>query len=177
MHCTASDTKAKIPRLAEREIGGLMGRVFGLGFVLIFVGLVTSTWAQSGGAIHVDHAWSRATAGRTGAVYFTVANSGSMDDKLIAATTPAAGKAEFHIDINDNGIMKMRPLVSIDIKAGAQISLKPGGMHLMLVGLKSPLKDGQTFPLSLKFEKAGQVEIVVTVEKAGAMDGGPGMKM
>jgi copper(I)-binding protein len=75
--------------------------------------------------------------------------------------------------------MKMRPLPAVDIKAGGQAELKPGGMHIMLVGLAAPLKEGQTFPLTLTFEKAGKVEVTVTVEKAGAMGDRamPGMKM
>jgi len=144
---------------------------------LAFMGLVTSALAQSGAAIHIDHAWSRATAGKTGVVYFTIANSGSTGDKLIGAATPVAAKAQFHIEINDNGIMKMRPLASIDIRAADQVTLKPGGMHLMLIGLTSPLKEGQTFPLTLNFEKAAPIEIMVAVEKAGAMENGPAMKM
>jgi copper(I)-binding protein len=125
-------------------------------------------------SVQVDHPWSRASTGRTGAVYMTIKNSGASDDKLVAAASPVAGKVELHIEMMDNGVMKMRPLPSIDVKANGETMLKPGGMHVMLIGLKHPLKQGETFPLTLTFEKAGKVDVTVTIEKAGSMGG---MKM
>jgi copper(I)-binding protein len=64
----------------------------------------------------------------------------------------------------------MRPLTGVDLPAGQKIAMKPGAMHVMLVGLKAPLRPGQSFPMTLYFEKAGAKEVTVTVEKAGAMD-------
>jgi copper(I)-binding protein len=127
--------------------------------------------------IAIEHPFARATAAtaKTGAAYLTIVNTGTSDDRLIAAATPVAGKAEPHSTIDDNGVMKMRPLAAVEVKAGGRAELKPGGMHLMLVGLKAPLTAGQKFPLTLTFEKAGAIETVVTVEKAGAM-GNPDMK-
>jgi len=131
--------------------------------------------------IEITHAWARATAttAKTGATYLTIANKGASDDRLIAAATSAAAKAELHVTSMDGAVMKMRPLEAVDIKAGAQAELKPGGMHIMLFGLTAPLKEGQRFPLALTFEKAGKVDIMVTVEKPGAMGDRamPGMKM
>jgi copper(I)-binding protein len=131
--------------------------------------------------MEITHAWARATAAsaRTGAAYFTIANRGASDDRLVAAASPVAVKAELHTTIDDGGVMKMRPLAAVDVKAGGKAELKPGGMHLMLIDLKAPLKVGQSFPVTLTFEQAGPIELMVTVEKAGAMSDGamPGMKM
>jgi copper(I)-binding protein len=121
--------------------------------------------------LEVQQAWARATpaGAKTGAIYLTVVNRTGADDKLVAASTPEAREAQLHTMIDENGVMKMRPLASIEIKAGATVTLKPGGMHVMLLGLKEPLKQGASFPLTLEFEKAGKRELTVSVAKAGAM--------
>jgi hypothetical protein len=145
------------------------------------VALAAPALAQSP-AIAVSHVWARATppGAQAGVVYFTVTNRGAAADQLLAASTPVAGKAQLHTTITDNGVMKMRPIKDIDVKPGATVTLKPGGMHLMLTELKGPLKQGQSFPLSLTFAKAGRLDTTVTVEKIGAMGGMqdmPGMNM
>jgi copper(I)-binding protein len=149
-----------------------------------------AAWAQSpvlpAVPIEITHGWARATAAtaKTGAAYLTIVNKGASDDRLIAVAGPVAAKAELHVTSMDNGVMKMRPIAAVDIKAGATAELKPGGMHIMLIGLAAPLKEGQSFPLALTFEKAGTVAITISVEKAGAMGDHampdmktPGMKM
>jgi hypothetical protein len=70
-------------------------------------------------------------------------------------------------------VMKMRPITGLDIPAGQPVTLKPGGEHIMLMGLNQPLHEGQSFPLTLDFEKAGPRTVTVTVEKAGARGPGP----
>lgn len=138
--------------------------------------------AQTASApIVVSDAWARATpnGAKTGAAYVTVANHGAGADRLVSVSTPVADMAQLHTMINDNGVMKMRPVAGIEVKPGAQIALKPGGYHVMLMGLKQPLAEGQSFPLTLTFEKAGAVETTVKIAKAGAMSGGDmgGMNM
>lgn len=138
--------------------------------------------AQQPPGVAVTSVWARATppGAQSGVVYFTVTNSGAAADQLLSASTPVAGKAQLHTTIMDNGVMKMRPIKAIDVKPGATVTLKPGGMHLMLTALKGPLKQGQSFPLSLTFAKAGKVETTVSVEKIGAMgdvQDMPGMNM
>jgi len=132
-----------------------------------------------GPTIEIAHPFARATAAtaKTGAAYFTIVNTGTSDDRLIAASSPVAEKSEPHSTIDDNGVTRMRPLAGIEVKAGERVELKPGGMHLMLTGLKAPLRIGQSFPLTLNFEKAGTVSVMVAVEKAGATGGNvmPGM--
>jgi periplasmic copper chaperone A len=144
-----------------------MLKLITLAGILIFAA-AAPVRAQSA-PIAIDHPWSRATAGQVGVVYMTIKNTGTADDRLIGAATPIAGKAELHTTSEENGVMKMRPLPAVEVKANAEASLKPGGMHLMLLGLKEPLKEGNSFPLSLTFEKAGKLDVTVSVEKAGAM--------
>ena len=124
--------------------------------------------------IEIDHPWSRATKGQVGVIYMTIKNTGTADDRLVAAATPVAGTAGLHVSSEENGVMKMRPVPTIEVKAKGAAELSPGGVHVMLMGLKQPLQEGTSFPLSLTFEKAGKVEVTVAVEKAGAMSG---MKM
>jgi periplasmic copper chaperone A len=146
-------------------------------------GLGSAAFAQTGPAasLGIAHAWARATAAtaKTGAAYLTITNKGTNDDRLIGVASPVAAKAELHTSQMDNNVMRMRPLEAVEVKAGGKAELKPGGMHIMLVDLKAPLKVGDKFPLTLHFEKAGAIEIMVTVEKPGGMgdDAMPGMKM
>ncbi len=130
-------------------------------------------WAQSSG-ISVQQPWARATPGgaKTGAAYMTIVNNGAADDRLVAASTPVAGEAQIHEMTMDNGVMKMRPIPGLDLKPGAAVSLAPGGYHVMLIGLKQPLKDGDSFPLTLVFAKSGKQVVQVTVAKIGAMQAG-----
>jgi hypothetical protein len=142
---------------------------------ILFWGFMSAANAET--PIQIDHPFARASTGATGVVYMTIRNLGTEDDRLVAAQTPVAGAAQLHTETNDNGVMKMRPLQSVDVKAKGQATLKPGGMHLMLMQLKHPLKVGETFQLTLTFEKAGSVPVTVSVEKAGSMGTMGGMKM
>ncbi len=125
------------------------------------------------GQLEVDNAWARATPGEaaTGAAYVTIQSPTA--DKLVAASSPVAKKAELHTMSMEGMVMKMRPLASVDIPAGQAVTLQPGGMHIMLIGLAKPLKPGQTFPLTLTFAKAGSRTVDVAVEKIGAMGPAP----
>ncbi len=155
-------------------------RSLALAIALCLAG-ISSAYAQSSSPIVISHAWARATpaSAPNGAVYLTITNHGTTDDRLTGASTAVASKAQMHITLNENGVMKMRPMADVPIKAGGSAQFKPDGMHIMLLGLKHPLKAGDTFPLTLTFEKAGAVQTMVKVEKAGAAGPGsmPGMKM
>lgn len=126
--------------------------------------------AQTSGDITVQSIWARATppGAKTAAVYLTLANKGKTDDKLVGASTPVAGMAGLHTEIMDNGVMKMRPVKAVDIKPGATATLKPGGRHVMLMGLKQPLKQGDHFPITLTFAHAPPLTVQVEVAKVGA---------
>ncbi|WP_019995496.1 copper chaperone PCu(A)C [Aureimonas ureilytica] len=122
------------------------------------------------GSIEIGHPWSRATppGARTGAGYFVLTNTGSADDKLVSASSPAAEKVEVHEMSIQDGIMNMRRVDELTIPAGGTASLSPGGYHLMLMGLKAPFKEGQMIPVTLTFEKGGPVEVELQVDKMGA---------
>jgi periplasmic copper chaperone A len=108
--------------------------------------------------------------GHEGVVYLTITNSGAADT-LIAVSTPVAAMADLHQTINDNGVMKMRPVHALPIETGKTITLAPGGYHIMLMSLKKTLKQGDNFPVTLTFEKVGTITVTATVEKAGATSG------
>jgi periplasmic copper chaperone A len=132
-------------------------------------------WADSG-SIKVDQVWARATpdAAKTGAIYLTVTNTGTTPDALEgAASTPVAEHASLHEDKMVNGVMQMRPIDSLAIAPGKSVTLEPNsGYHIMLIGLKGPLKEGQTVPLTLTFEHAGKQQVNASVAKVGAMHAG-----
>ncbi len=127
--------------------------------------LAAPAMAQS--PIQVTGAWARSTppGAKSAAAYLTVVNTGKEADRLVAASTPAAGAAEVHRTTNDNGVMKMRPAGPLDVRPGAPVVLSPGGLHVMMTDLKRPLTDGQDFPLTLVFEKAGRVQVSVHVQR------------
>jgi periplasmic copper chaperone A len=144
--------------------------------------------AQTDSPIYVSDAKSRPTApGGTGVVYMTVANQGAADDSLTALSTPIADKADMHRTVKgDGGIMKMEAVDTLPVKAKDAVTFGPGGLHVMLMGLKKPLAVGDSFPLTLTFAKAGPVTVTVSVGSLKAapmpMDKGPmkdmpGMKM
>jgi copper(I)-binding protein len=118
--------------------------------------------------LEVSNAWARATPGKaeTGAAYVTIQSPAA--DRLLSASSPVAKKAEVHTMEMAGMVMKMRPIAALDIPAGSPVALKPGGEHIMLIGLQHPLVEGQSFPLTLNFEKAGARTVTVAVEKAGA---------
>jgi periplasmic copper chaperone A len=116
----------------------------------------------------VSNAWARATApgAQDGVAYLTIQSPTA--DRLVGASTPVAKKAELHTMSMQGMVMKMRPMAGLDIPAGQAITLKPGGQHVMLMGLNQPLREGQSFPLTLDFAKAGPRTVTVAVEKPGA---------
>ena len=124
----------------------------------------------------VSDAWARASPGavKNGGAFLTIMNHGEAD-RLVSASAPVAKVTELHTHINDNGVMRMRQIPAIDVPAGETVTLKPGGLHVMFMGLKAPLKEGESFPLTLTFEKAGTRTMQVKIKKAGAM--GHGKKM
>ena len=122
------------------------------------------------GDIVIDHPYATPTpAGlKTGAGYFkAIKNTGSKPEQLLGAKTPVAASVEMHQMSMDKDIMRMREVSVIEIPANGQIELRHGGLasyHLMLMGLKAPLKDGDRFPLTLKFKNAGEKEVMVWVQ-------------
>ena len=121
------------------------------------------------GAITIGHPYARATgAGQpTGGGYMSFANAGPAD-KLVAISADVSTSVELHSMTMEGDVMRMRQVDAIELAAGKTVELKPGGYHVMFVGLKAPLKAGDKFPVKLKFEKAGEVEVIVNVEAPAA---------
>ena len=137
--------------------------------------LAGATTAASAGDITLAHPWSRATpaGAQVGAGYVTLENSGSTADRLVSATADAADHAEIHEMAMNNGVMQMRPVKELEIPAGKRVELRPGGYHIMFMGLNHQLKAGDAVKGSLTFEKAGTMPVEFKVEAMGA-DGASG---
>jgi copper(I)-binding protein len=122
------------------------------------------------GDLVITQAWSRATPGgaKTGSGYLTI-EKGSASDRLIGGSADVAGKVEVHEMAMNNRVMTMRPLdKGLTIEPGKTVKLAPGGYHLMLSDLKSPLKKGDKLPITLEFEKASKVQVSFDVQGVGA---------
>ena len=133
----------------------------------------TAALAQTGtpqtGGVEIKDAWARATPGgaENGAAYLTlIAPAG---DRLTGIASPAAATTQLHEMTNNHGVMQMREVPAIDLPPGREVTLKPGGLHIMMMGLKHPLQPGQSVPLTLRFEKSGTREVSAAVGKVGAM--------
>jgi periplasmic copper chaperone A len=120
------------------------------------------------GPITIDDPWARASIGAAGntAAYMKLANGGEAPDRLVAVKSDVAAHVSLHESREDNGIMKMAPVAGIEVPAGGNAELKPLGLHVMLTGLNRPLKAGETFPMTLVFEKQGEVPVEVSVQQA-----------
>lgn len=138
-----------------------------LAALFLIVAAFASAHAQPS-SIQIDDAWSRATLGqaRNGAAYLTLATSAPTADRLLSASSTAAGKVELHNHIMVGNVAQMRPVDAIEVAPGSPTVLQPGGLHIMLLDLKAPLQAGTSFPLTLVFEKAGAVTVDVAVRAA-----------
>jgi periplasmic copper chaperone A len=123
------------------------------------------------GAIEIGQPWSRATppTAPAGAGFLTVINKGEAPDRLIAVETPVAGKVEIHEMKMEDNIMRMREVEGgLVLPPGQTVELRPGGYHLMFMGLKEPFAKDQRVPATLVFEKAGRLQVEFKVEALGA---------
>jgi copper(I)-binding protein len=135
------------------------------------------------GSLAIGHPWARATpkGAPVAGGYMTIANKGSEADRLVGGSADFATRVEIHQMTMEQGVMKMRPLKDgLEIKPGASVELKPGSYHLMFISPKQPLVQGQSVKATLKFDKAGPLDVEFTVEGLGAnppsdMPGMPGM--
>ncbi len=154
----------------------------GLLAAVALIGTIGAARAEDS-MVMVEQPWARATpaGASSGAVYLTVTEHGAPD-RLIGVATPAADMAMMHESYTEGGVAKMRMLDGVALDPHKPVAFHPGAMHIMLEGLKGPLKVGATFPLTLTFEKAPPQTVTVTVMKAGAPGPAattdmPGMKM
>lgn len=127
--------------------------------------------AEEASGIGIVNPWARATPGasKIGALYLEIQAAESAGDRLTGASSPAAAVTEIHTHVEEAGVMKMRRLDAVDVPAGETRVFKPGGLHLMLIDLIAPLKEGEEISVKLTFEKAGVIEIEAPVLAQGAM--------
>jgi copper(I)-binding protein len=153
-------------------------------FVLTLLAAPARAEEIKAGDLVITQAWSRATPGgaKIAGGYLTIENKGSTADRLLGGSGDVAAKVEVHEMAMNNGVMTMRPLdKGLTIEPGKTVKLAPGGYHLMLMDLKSPLKQGDKVAVTLEFEKAGKVKLSLDVQGVGAQAPGghdhSGMKM
>lgn len=152
-----------MPQFTRRAVSTLvLGALLGATFPTLA--------APAPGALQVEHAWSRATppGAATGAAYFEINNTGKAADTLLGASAPVATSANVHEMKMANGVMLMRAVPQLAVPAKGHVSFTPQGYHVMLNGLKAPLKEGSHFALTLQFEHAGAVTVDVAVQAMGA---------
>ncbi len=154
-----------------------MSRLSVLAIAFLALALLALAGAKAHEYRHQDlvllHPWARASAGaaKVGVVYLTIRNRGNQVDRLIGASTPACERVQMHQLKNSGSVMAMAALAWIDLAPGGEIRLAPNGAHLMLIGLRHGLKQGDRFPLTLNFERAG--EAIVEIEVQGIADLAP----
>ncbi|WP_198374665.1 copper chaperone PCu(A)C [Neoroseomonas rubea] len=121
------------------------------------------------GDLRIFHPWTRAAgANGNGGGFMRLTNGGAQPDRLISAASPIARVVELHTHLREGDVMRMRPVNDIPIPAGQTVELRPGGVHVMLIGLNAPLQQGTRVPVTLRFERAGEVTVELAVEAAGA---------
>ncbi len=137
-------------------------------------GQPSATGGPAPASLTVEAVWARVAPGtaRSGAVYFRIVNRGRADDRLVGASSPVAARVELHTHRMQGGVMRMRRVEAVPVPGGGAAELAPGGNHVMLIGLRGPLEEGETFPLTLAFEKAGAIGLQVPVRPLTAR--GPG---
>ena len=129
------------------------------------------------GSIHVSQPWARATpkGATSGAAYMTVTNNGKTPDRVACISSDASAECQIHsMTMDNNGVMVMRPVEGgLEIKPGETVTLKPGGLHMMLLNLKHPLEQGNSLQATLKFDSAGTLQVDYPIAAMGAA--GPGV--
>ena len=179
----AASTRDAVPRGTRRSLAQIFRQPVPMrrsilevlaAIALTLAAILTSAPGVLANDVMVIGAFARASAtpGATSAVvYVTLANHGAAADRLMAISTPAAAMAEVHQSKSADGVTSMDAVPALDLPPGETVAMKPGGLHIMLMGLKAPLKRGETLTLELSFEKAGR--IVVTVPVGGVAANGP----
>lgn len=150
----------------------MVRRLLPLAALLAALGTASAQTAPS-----VANAWARPTvAGQSGGGGFLTITGGVAADRLLSASAAVAPTVELHTMAMDGNVMRMRRVDAIDVPAGKTVELKPGGLHVMFVGLVQPLQAGTRFPLTLRFEKAGDVKVDVQVTATPPQAGGSAHK-
>jgi copper(I)-binding protein len=129
--------------------------------------------AQDKKTIEVEEPWARATTPGTtlAAGYMLIRNSAEDRDRLLSVSSPRARKVETHVTLKDGNIMRMREVPGYEVPGRGRVELKPGGAHMMFIDIKQPFKAGEKIPVTLRFEKAGEVKVELEVRAAGTAAG------
>jgi len=140
-------------------------------FTVALLALAPVVWAAGPAAVTVSDPYARAVppGQPNSGVFMTLRNASDQPRALVAAKSPAAKTVELHTHTNDGGVMRMRKIERIEIPAGASVQLKPGGLHVMLIGLNGDLTPGGTVALDLSFDDGSQAQVqapVRTIETA-----------
>lgn len=138
-----------------------------LPLVLALAAFGANAHEYQAGSVKIGHPWARMTApGQpSGGAFLKISNTGTAGDRLVGGSTPVADHVEMHSMSMEGNVMKMREVNAIDVPPGQTVELKPGAWHMMLIGLKAPLKAGDKVPMTLKFEKAGEVKVELKIEE------------
>ena len=140
-----------------------------LTLVTFFSNTYAHDWTLKDIAIKHPFATPSPGGAKDGAAYAEFRNEGKAPDRLVAASSPVAERVEFHMTSIDNNVAQMRPIPAVELAPGAIVKMRPGqGAHMMLVNLKRPLKEGETFPIRLRFEKSGEVDVKAYVQQPRA---------
>ncbi len=146
-----------------------------LALLVVALGFCFSVQAQEVkiGSIKVEQAYTRATVPgqQVAGGFMKIENKGGTADQLISASSPVAGEVQLHEMSMEGSVMKMRQVKDITVPAGGAVELKPGGLHLMFMNIKSPLTAGESVPVKLKFARAGEVEVRMPVNAMGQPGG------
>ena len=144
-----------------------MRRIF---LLLVFVATAAFGHSHEKGELQIRHPWARATppGAAVGAGYLEIRNRGSQPDRLLSAATALAKRVELHVTEHAADVAKMRQLRAFEVPARERLTLRPGGAHLMLVDLVRPLKKGERFAMTLRFERAGELEVQFEVQEIGS---------
>jgi copper(I)-binding protein len=157
---------------------GISRKALALGAVFGLIASAAVAHGYRSGALSIQHPWSRETAvgQAVGGGFLTITNSGAREDRLISGTTPVAAEVQLHTMTMDGGIMRMRQVTDgIAVPAKGSVELKPGGYHIMFMGLKRRLRQGERFPVTLRFQRARSVVVQFAVQPVGSigpMEGG-----
>ena len=146
---------------------GISPKALALGAIVSLTASAAMAHGYRSGALSIQHPWSRETAvgQAVGGGFLTITNSGDREDRLISGTTPVAAEVQLHTMTMDGGIMRMRQVTDgIAVPAKGSVELKPGGYHIMFMGLKRQLRQGERFPVTLRFQRARSVTLQFAVQ-------------
>ncbi|NLR72068.1 copper chaperone PCu(A)C [Novosphingobium sp. ERN07] len=153
-------------------------KALALGAVVTLMASAAAAHGYRSGVLSIQHPWSRETAvgQAVGGGFLTIANSGTRDDRLLSGTSPVAAEVQLHTMTMDGGVMRMRQVTDgIAVPAKGSVELKSGGYHLMFMGLRRQLRQGERIPVTLRFQRAGNVTVQFAVQPVGStgpMEGG-----